>query len=173
MTTHVMIDIETLGTSPGSVILSIGACTFNAAGIGATFYQVIDMDSCIKRGLTINPSTVQWWMRQSDDARFAVFGNPDRRPIEAVLSDLNDWLDAVDADRVWCHGATFDVPLIDAAAKACGGAMNWKFYNIRCTRTLFELAGVEVKRNVGTHHNALDDAINQANAAIEALTVLA
>ena len=42
---HCMIDIESLGVVPGSIVLSIGAVMFNPyeeGAVGATFYGVID-----------------------------------------------------------------------------------------------------------------------------------
>jgi hypothetical protein len=47
---NVMIDIETLGTRPGSVILSIGACRFGADGIGEEFYRAIDVLDSLMAG---------------------------------------------------------------------------------------------------------------------------
>ena len=64
-----MIDIETLGTRAGCVVLSIGACEFSAKGIGEQFYTAICPQSCVDWGLKIEPRTTLWWMDQSQDAR--------------------------------------------------------------------------------------------------------
>lgn len=42
----VMLDIETLGTKPGCMVLSVGACTFNLATgeIGDEFYMTLQMN---------------------------------------------------------------------------------------------------------------------------------
>lgn len=42
-----MIDIETLGTRPGSVILSVGAVMFDRHGVGhgETFYMNVERES--------------------------------------------------------------------------------------------------------------------------------
>lgn len=163
---HVMIDIETLGTTPGSVILSVGAVPFDERGVATQywFHSPIDMDSCIEAGLTINPDTLKWWMKQSDAARTAAFAGG--APLEQVLLELAEWLEVHGGEQVWCHGATFDVPLLDAAYHATGLKSPWAFWDARCTRTLYDLADVDVDRTKGTHHNALDDAINQAEAAV-------
>lgn len=164
---HIMIDIETLGTTPGSLILSIGAVCFDERGVhhDKAIYCTIDRKSCTAAGLTVDLDTVAWWMRQSDDARAAAFGT-EGLPLAHALEDLRNWYGMIRAERVWCHGATFDVPLLDAAYRATGIEPPWKFWSVRCTRTLYELAGVEPDRTKGTHHNALDDAINQAEAAV-------
>jgi hypothetical protein len=58
-----------------------------------------------------------------------------------------------------------DVPILEAAFKACGLVVPWKFWDVRDTRTLYDVTGVNVDRSQGTHHNALDDARAQAEAA--------
>jgi hypothetical protein len=164
----VMIDTETLGTTPGSVILSIGAVMFGPAGLGDEFYAPISLASCTAAGLTIDPGTVAWWMKQSDAARAAAFRD-DAEPLPVVLEQFTAWLNLVEAERPWAQGANFDPPLLEAAYRACGMTPPWKFWAVRDTRTLYELADVKVDRARGTHHNALDDARAQAEAAVVAL----
>ena len=78
--THVSIDIETLGTAPGSVILTIGAVAFNRHGliperngILGTFYQRIDLDYSLRAGLTVDASTLRWWFSQPQATQDEVF----------------------------------------------------------------------------------------------------
>jgi hypothetical protein len=166
-----MIDIETLGTAPGCAILSIGAAMFGPDGIGEVFYSPVLLSSCTKAGLVIDPDTVAWWMQQSDAARAEAF-RADAAPLPGVLNSFSAWFLQQGAKYPWCHGATFDVPIMEAAYKACSLLPPWKFSNVRDTRTLYDLAGVKVDRSQGTHHNALDDAIAQAKAAAKAMRVL-
>jgi DNA polymerase III epsilon subunit-like protein len=68
MYTDIMIDIETLGTEPGSIITSIAAVPFNRNGeMGKAFYMNIDIQSSIDAGLTINAETLKFWMEQRQD----------------------------------------------------------------------------------------------------------
>lgn len=166
---HIMIDIETLGTKPGSVILTVGAVAFDERGVhhDKAAHWAIDPASCTELGLVIDPATVKWWMKQSDAARAAAF-TPDAQRLTRTLIELADVFVLWGGEQVWCHGATFDVPLLDAAYHAACAQAPWAFWNVRCTRTLYDLAGIEVDRSKGTHHNALDDAINQAEAAVRA-----
>lgn len=70
MKNRIMVDLETLGTAPGSVILSIGAVRFDVEeGLLDEFYVNIDVESSQRLGLTIDGATVMWWMKQSDAAR--------------------------------------------------------------------------------------------------------
>lgn len=168
---NVMIDIETLGTKPGVAVLSIGAVMFGPAGLGKSFYANVSLQSCTDLGLTIDPGTAGWWMEQSDEARQAAF-RADAAPLHDVLLDFHTWLSDQRATHPWCHGASFDVPILEAAFKACRLEVPWEFWNVRDTRTLYDLAGVKVDRSTGTHHNALDDAKAQAEAAVKALNIL-
>jgi len=163
-----MLDLETLGTAPGSAILSIGAVVFGIEdGLGEELHLTIALESCKKNGLTVSAATEQWWMRQSKEAWSAASAGG--RPLRTVLAKFDRfWLDS-GAERIWGHGANFDQPLLEAAYTAIGWKAPWPYHAARCTRTLYELAGVTPDRSIGTHHNALDDAKAQARAAIEAL----
>jgi hypothetical protein len=167
-----MIDTETLGTLPGSAILSIGAVMFGPTGLGETFYAPVLLSSCIDVGLAMDPGTVGWWIKQGEEARTAAFRS-DAAPLRVVLQKFSYWFEMQGAKKTWCHGATFDVPLMDAAYRACRMEPPWEFWNVRDTRTLYDLAGLQVDRTGGTHHNALDDAIAQAKTAAQALRALA
>lgn len=175
---HIMIDIETLGTTPGSAILSIGAVSFDphTGAIGTRqkqFYTRIDPDSCLGEGLTIQMSTVKWWMTEvSYDARMEAFGLGGEPLREALCSLKNFYtMSCPEAKYTWCHGATFDVPLLQVAFDRCKIAAPWKFWDIRDTRTLYDLAGITATKPVG-EHNALIDAIAQAKDVICAYAAL-
>lgn len=164
---HVMLDLETLGNSAGCAIVSIGACRFSQEGIDpAAFYTVVELGSD-PLGV-IDPGTVLWWMGQSEEAR-AVFKSGARVPMRQALTDLRAW--AKGSTYLWCQGANFDAPILEAAFKRMEVSNPWRFYNVRDTRTLYQLAGVEVIRSAG-HHNALNDAVDQSQAAIVALNKL-
>lgn len=168
----VMLDLETAGTAPGCAILTIGAVTFGPAGLGNTFYAAVSLASATALGLTIDPDTIAWWMKQSEEARAAAF-QADGWPLVQVLRELSDWFAAQGAVRIWSHGASFDVPIIEVAYRAASLPAPWKFWDVRDTRTLYDLAGVKPDRSQGMHHNALDDARAQAEAAVTALQLLA
>lgn len=169
---HVMLDLETLGTKPGSAIVSIGACVFNMDGVQERFYNTIDVTKPFgNRHLAMDPSTVVWWMSQAQEAR-AVFADKDRVPTYEAINSFRHWWEDMeqkylsDAQYIWCHGAGFDAPILEAAYVAINQIAPFKFYNIRDTRTLYALTTISPDRSKGTHHNALDDAIAQAEAVI-------
>ncbi|MFN3584868.1 3'-5' exonuclease [Phenylobacterium sp.] len=167
-----MVDLETMGTRPGSVICSIGAVAFDPVNgvMGSRFYRVIDQASCEAAGLTKDPATVEWWSRQSEEAREALARDP--RPLFNVLIEFASWWRDVGGVELWAHGANFDEVLLSAAHRAVHVPVLWDFWNVRCTRTLYAAAGVKPDRAKGVHHNALTDAENQAEAVCRAYRIL-
>ena len=168
----VMVDLETLGTTPGCVILSIGAVAFDrrAGSLEAEFYVNLDPASCEESGLRVNPQTVEWWSRQSAEARAAL--ETGQVPLAQALADFTAFFRSVGGRTIWGHGATFDPPVLEAAYRVLGLNPPWKYWAVRDTRTLYELADVAPDRNQGVHHNALADALSQARAACRAFEKL-
>lgn len=170
---HLMIDLETWGTAPGSALRSIGAVVFNPADsavLGATFYRNIDFASQEAVGLTKDPDTVAWWADQSIEAQLAL--SEEQVSLPQALEELSKFWVAEGANYVWGHGANFDPVLLDVAYRAAfpdvKDPVPWKFWNVRCCRTVLALARRRPDRSIGTHHNALDDAKAQARAVCAA-----
>ena len=157
---RVMIDLETLGTVPGSVILSIGAVRFGEGKILGEFYRRIDLDSAVAAGLVMDPHTVMWWMRQSDSAQAEILKAGE--PLDLVLKDFSEWLGSHYAGELWGNGSDFDNVLLEAAFKAVKRTVAWGWSKNRCYRTVKSLfPAVKLERS-GVHHHALDDARDQA-----------
>lgn len=161
---HVMLDLETWGIQPGSALRSIGAVQFNLdwVGPGPTFYRNIDKDSCLQAGLIIDVKTVEWWERQSAESVAALQIDP--RPLLEVEKAFYEWWCSIDGKYIWCHGANFDDPLWAAACRALNRSVPWKYWDVRCTRTLFAMADFDMRLipRDGVAHDALADAIHQA-----------
>lgn len=170
----IMVDLETTGTAPGCSPVSIGAVAFDqvAGELGPQFYAVIDRRSCALYGLREDPATLrEFWAKQAPEVR-AVLTDPTAVPLGVALDLFSRyWRDAGGVE-IWSRGSNFDEPILEAAFTAAGRSSPWRFWNARCTRTIFAAAGVGPNRAKGVHHNALDDAVNQAEAVIEAYRVL-
>ena len=168
---HVMLDLETFGVRPGAVIRSIGAVEFEVDGrLGDTFYRNIDQRSCEVLGLTIDPETRDWWARQPGDVQAILKKDP--QPLRAVATDFYKWFRGCggQAVRVWSHGAAFDTVLWQAAVEAGGGAVPWPHWQVRDTRTLFDMTLLDIRDidRDGKAHSALDDAIFQVKCVVAA-----
>lgn len=162
MKTHIMLDLETLGTRPGCVIASIGAVKFSKAdGIIERFYTRIDIVRAVEEGFVMDPNTVKWWLSQSPEAQAELIKPEARSTIEALWG-FNDFINEGEP-VIWGNGASFDNAIMAGAYSHMGLALPWKFWNDRCYRTLKSMhPELPMPKRVGTHHNALDDAESQA-----------
>lgn len=159
-----MIDLETMGQGSDAAIVSIGAVKFDENGIGDTFYSVINLQSSVEAGLKIDASTVMWWLKQNGEARSALL--EESVDLESVLQFFTDFV-GVGGYAVWGNGSDFDNVILANAYKSIGAEAPWQFWMGRCYRTMKNMfRDVKLKRK-GTHHNALDDAISQAEHLIE------
>lgn len=188
-TTDIMLDIETLGTGPNAAILSIGALAFCASrplvnypeNLGWTFHMGVDLSATPEtlRGL-ITPSTVEWWLQQSDAARQSVInGFPYRSPLGLVLEELNQWIRSFpnfEAIRLWSYGPTFDETIVRCAFERYGITFPLGYRQSRCCRTLQdtagELTGWTLPPREGLAHNALDDCKQQAANVVDQFQAL-
>ena len=165
-----MLDIETLSLAHNAVLLSIGAVKFDPNApldndgkhqLLDAFYVVIDPKSSQRHGLHLDASTVMWWMHE------------DRTPARAqlMLSQMHDLPTALEAFKMWYghdslptwgKGADFDSVVMKGAYAALGETPPWSYKDVRCHRTMCALAPEIPVVDVGTAHQALDDATAQA-----------
>lgn len=167
---HVMLDLETLGTRAGCVVLSIGAVYFDAnKGLGDEFYTVISRPASVDLGLHEDPDTIAWWAKRTEEARkvLAAAEAADAPHPMAALLLLNEFLGRSTNVKVWGNGADFDNPILAAVYHAAGVKQGWGPWNGRCYRSLKNFAPGPSFKRVGTYHHALDDAKSQALHAIE------
>ena len=163
--TDVMIDLETLDVLPTATILTIGAVKFDPFGDEADnptmekFYLKIDVDSCDSIGATVSQSTLDWWAKQSVAAQTDAFDPTDRIPVEDAIAQLYKF--CWGGKRVWSHGVGFDLIILEWYFRKIGKAIPWSFWEMRDTRTLFDI-GINPQRATVTAHNALADAVDQA-----------
>jgi len=158
-----MLDIETMGNTPNAAIISIAAVYFNETGTGRSFYKKVSLESYVSLGLEMDPSTVLWWLKQDDAAReeFKTKGDP----LYYVLKCLDSFIHK--DCRIWGNGASFDNVILENAYGKLKMQVPWKFYHNRCFRTLKNLfPDIKIAENK-KKHNALDDAIWQAEYTVE------
>jgi hypothetical protein len=165
MNTDIMIDLETLNTTPDASILTIGAVKFDPFGRELqepkmdSFYVKVDLDSCDRIGLTTSDDTIAWWASQSKEAQDAAFTPDGRIDIEDAFAQLYKF--CWGAKRVWSNGSVFDIVICEHVFRKINRAVPWKFWEIRDVRTAFDI-GINPQRPPITAHHALEDAWNQA-----------
>ncbi len=169
---HLMIDLETMGNKPNAPIISIGAVFFDPScgDTGPEFSISVSLESSMLLGASPDASTVMWWMQQSDEARRSVT-NPEAT-LSCALQQLSEFVAEHGNSKslqVWGNGASFDCVILRNSYSIAGLATPWQWWNDRDVRTIVELgrvAGFDPKRDSpfeGTRHNALADAVHQAN----------
>lgn len=174
---HCMLDLETLGTTPNSVVLSAGAVYFTKEqGIIKESYSVFSVKKQLKMGRVMDTDTLQWWMKQSPEARKVLDeAFESREPhnlANQIMRDLADLKNDKQLDdfknlKIWGNGANFDVVLAESFFLYEYDSIPWKFWNVNCFRMFNKLTKCrdKVKRE-GVHHNALDDARYQAQCVL-------
>ena len=170
MTTHVMIDFETLDTAISAAVLSVGMVKFdpNGTGIFSEYYAKISIDDQTAIGRTISDDTIAWWSRQDESVMDEAFSDEGRIPLAQAIDEMHKFMWG--QTYFWSHGSTFDIMIMQNLYDSIGKVYPWQYYNVRDTRTLFSLCNVTIdKANL---HNPLDDAKRQAKAVQDALKIL-
>jgi hypothetical protein len=163
---HISIDIETLGTAPGSGIIAIGAVAFTLDSLGGGFYTKVKAESCINSGLTLDHDTMKWWHGQDEEVREEAFSGTES--IESALHELAKFIFAYPSNTlIWGNGANFDIVLLEEAYRrtgvSCRGNMfPWSYKNIRCLRTVVSMFPHIKPVESAIKHNAYEDATAQA-----------
>jgi len=163
---HAMVDIESLGTDYGSVILSIGAVAFEPYDEDikeSKFHVNIDLADSLPKGFTIDGETFYWWWNRDAKARAAIV-IPEPKPVLRSLLDLLDWYHFSQCEAAWSH--RFDMELLGAYHKKLAIDTPWGYRGERDIRTLLGLAGrfgykKDQTRDKEKHH-PLWDALRQA-----------
>lgn len=164
---NIMLDLETYGTNPGCGIVSIGACYFDDKKFGETFYEVINFYHVEGYGFETNASTLNWWKKQSNEARKEYNKAVRNEGIDLRTSLLNFQKFVKPNTKIWGNSAAFDNEILKAAYKKVGLEIPWKYYNDRCYRTLKNLKPEIKMESPKITHHALYDAIAQAEHAME------
>lgn len=175
-----MLDLETLSTRNDAAILSIGACLFDieTGNIGPTFSRHIELDDSPLRG-HISADTIKWWLKQDDAARQAITKPAKTVKLRSALFDLREFIPRTKSLKLWSNGATFDLVIIRNALERHSDMITWQYWQERDTRTLVDIAeritGINAAKTTpfdGTKHDALADAIHQAQYISRAFNLI-
>lgn len=175
---HIMIDLETLGTEPGSVIVQVGAVALcPERGLGPHFQQWTDPQTCEDLGLTISASTIRWWMQQNPEA-LQVLMSPGDKKVKSIYSCLNVWFPAWlkdtggESPAVWGNGVMFDLEHLRVAYQKLSTPVPWGYRAPRCFRTMRALypqveEAYQKHKKSSAAHIAVEDARAQAQALLD------
>lgn len=179
---EMMIDLETLDTTPSAIVLSIGAVVWktlrhNDKLIWAPvnrFMRVLNIQEQVDRSRTLSQSTLLWWQRQDPTARAEAF-NPVRQPVCNVLTDFNAFVGKFQDDEVypgginafWASPATFDFPIWEDLTRHFNQSPPWRYNQKYDVRTVVRESSYSAKghkyEGVGLPHTPVYDCEWQIN----------
>jgi len=171
---HLMIDLETGGTSPGCAIFSIGACLFDPYSQNKpqhTYYEEISHQSCMENNLVFEKSTMDWWKDQ---------GTPPNgiKPIQQVCKEFSLWLSNAPGlcnqhiIGQWANSPSFDLVLLKHVFNLFNIRWPFQYWQELDVRTLKAIAFPNGDYHLNNSHNALNDALNQSRLVQEAFLTL-
>lgn len=172
---HLMIDGETPDTATTTSFLTLGAVPFSleegVLSADLYFYSRCNLDSLVHEGFTTSTSTLDWWGLQSKEAQDEAFGGA--ITIDAMMINFLDYCASLKEEykeiAIWGNGATFDNVILKNSLEKLKLTVPWSYKNDYCYRTLKNLFPEITHNYIGTYHNALDDAKNQAQHAVQIL----
>ena len=159
---HLMIDFETLGLRPNSVILSAGVCSVPASLVPeAQWYG--EFDALEQEGDPYNrvtdPNTLSWWMTQGNIPQGEMPLQEGIISLQAHIANLAQQYKI----ELWANGTDFDIPLFYNALDQQNCPAPFKYDAVRDYRTMrkafWEVPSPPFQ---GKKHHALHDAKNQA-----------
>ncbi len=172
----VMVDLETLGISPTSAIIQIGACTLDErhtflASVDREYYEEMHRDRDFR--YTYDDATVEWWDQQEDAAKeslnLALYPSPG-----GALVAFTSWYMGVtrqeEDPKIWANSPAFDLVILQHAYRVekfyfPDLAPPWSFWQERCYRTFNSEFGHMIPRDWPSDlikHRADHDALYQA-----------
>lgn len=154
---YIMVDIETLGTNYGDVMICAYTCKFDLekrdVGFVNTFY--FDIVQSLEKGFKIDGNTLMWWLNEDTALLKDILEKGKLTQLEIEINRL--FYEIEGCDKIWCKGASFDFPILKAYFDKFEMRTPWAHYQERCLRHAFDFIEQDY---VGKKHTK-DDVVNQ------------
>jgi hypothetical protein len=165
----IMLDIETIGTSPRAVILSVAMVEFQIQAdghveIGAEKLWVPDLRRQLALGREVDPKTMKFWLDADDSARLHWTHPTSICSFEEMLQGITDFWRLAPREGLWANGIIFDVGILEDAYKQVGSVQPWPYNAPRDARTIYRV--LEQKRSLPTQDFVLHDPVADCIAQI-------
>jgi len=171
----IVVDLETLGTAEDAAILQIG-CVIPLYSyrklpiqIDKFFEATIAYEQAVNSEFSKDPDTLDWWEKQSSEARKSVFSGQDS--YEEAFEKLRDWMLSIKAQgfhiRLWGNGPEFDNRILDYSLRCYNIKELWGFrdnHSIRTAKLFFPPPKKWLEETGAKYikHTALGDAMYEA-----------
>lgn len=182
-----MLDIETLGIEPNSIVTELGIYTFskNESYTSASLYCRVGITDQVRAGRTMSSNTLISHF-EKNAVNFLEYIDADKSNIGDALSALKLFVEAEKRKMpgckiyIWANSPIFDIIILKDLYKSLGYPIEetifnedlFKYQTIMDYRTIINLIDKEdlnlIKQEVeseseeGSYHNALYDAIYQS-----------
>lgn len=173
MTYHLVIDIETLGTSSDAMILEV-ACVLlppDEDKVPACYHAFVKYPT---GNATVD--TVQFHNKQTNLFERYFTNQDQHKQMQQIVSEINLLTEPFKDDIiVWSWGLDFDLPILRTSAEyhSCKFLPNIHYRNFRCLRTLVSTLSLpQPSRKQEGRHEALSDAVYESEVLQEALSFL-
>lgn len=178
---HVILDFETLSTRPSACILSMGLVPFSDddSAEDKTFEELkkdgihvkFDVKRQVDLGRTINHDTLDWWSKQSPEAKKVFSPRDSDMAIEYLPKIINGFIkqNGITSYSNWYARGMMDYPIFESIYRDSLEVElpeEYKFWNCRDLRTAIhfltgnERGKIELSSEIMSKavvHNALDD----------------
>lgn len=174
---HYMIDIETLGVKPGSVITEIAIVQFDLRN-GEIIKEkelLPDINEQQEAGMRTDWGTLVWHSMQNT----GVFALRHEQDVIDVLRELNDFIGKND-DRffIWSNSPNFDMVMLQEMFRRCHIKTEpiWRYKQLMDFRTvvfLRRLLRPEIdNKNIEVAHSALADCKSQIKDLVDNIDLI-
>lgn len=169
-TTSIILDFETLSTTPDAIVTQVGAIAVHRSDFA--IYDTLDFRPEIfgqlASGRQWDAETIWWHGKQGNTIQ-----NPAKITIEQAIRALAMFLTHHNPHRIWAWGKDFERPLYENLCRSLKIEVpNYQFLQFACARDQWQNAfGLEAKAPKRTHQ-ALQDCKDELRDLHQALTTL-
>lgn len=156
----IMIDMESLGVSSDSIILSAGVCLFSEDGPEGDTSFHFNVSHQIVQGRTISNATVDWWRRENE-SEFDRLVNDGTEHLYNLKLNIESHIKENRVKNIWSRGY-FDFGVLESLEVE--GLQYWMH---RDCRTLDAFQRPKTKAT----HNALQDCYDQIEHVNEVMEI--
>lgn len=149
----IMVDIETLGLKPNTVVTQIAALVYDIDDPDTHYRQVDEylpiQPQMTQLGRQIDADTMLFWMQQNDTARkrFDMNTGNDFDELQALVqsvhSKLTQEIGNSATHEVWARGPQFDIAILDSLFGQFGLSAPWRYDRVFDLRTIMLAAGLK------------------------------
>jgi len=172
---HLMVDIESLGTTADSVVLSIGLVPFEmdgTTGRGVEFFPRIQPQFYKRRVMW---SSVQWWLKQEQMVRFQQSDAERYKDLKDCMKDLSCFCEENLSKNFKIWGNGFDVAMINQIYAEYEMETPYSYKNIFDTRTLVWLSKISTNKYSDENdlkHSTISDCNFQIRFVVDGYKIL-